>query len=360
MASFTSLAVGVAAWSRSHTTPVTYTPATLPTIHGQSSFSRSANALWMKLNDSDAVPDFDPDQPQPPHDPHHNFQGNLELASRLLPAWQGQAQSESGDAPLFEQLTLKKDFKHTLTLSRQLAQTPHSVWGDHDALDILRLVGRDCVIDAYDMGNLSALQLCVVAYTFLKADHLVRDRLGDAIATDLPAIERFRAIKKIPIDPANVHAPLVFIQESPAGFPELKVQTGHPDLQASLIVEQLVRSYQKTAMMASCGIHEIAQLLNEPLDQTHLEMYYTLTDASAHALLKNIHALPQPQYLMADWSNCQNAYEQCCRFFGEDYMQSIVFGNAQGPNELSLARHNLAFIAPILKDFLTGREVDWS
>lgn len=326
--------------------------------HGHSKpFNRCATNLWQAFNFNDAVPEFDPNNMGPLPKPHSRLQSNVSKL-QILPNWSKTGNDRSDEA-LFNKLITKHKFSNALVGARILAKEIHSVWGDSDALSLLQLAGRETVLSAYDHGNFDALTRCAVAFTVIEADHAIRQTVGAPIHEDLSAVDHYTGLKILGQRAFEEGRPAVFEQNNAAGGTELHVQPQHPNYTPALVLDTIAKSYQNQALLSVCGIHEIAKLLKEPMDQNHLEIYYALADSPRFAVCDQINPLPEPDYLIVNSERCANAYEQCRRHFGDSFMGRALFGNLPGPVSIEQAKYNLELIVPEMNRFIKGDSVDW-
>lgn len=323
----------------------------------QTQFAKQATGLWQAFNNNNAIPDFDPDNMGKPPDAHPKLSEHVSELD-ILPVWTPDEVNEN-DESLFLQLAVRKKFIHTLATARMLSGELFSVWGESQALSLLRLVGHDTIVQAYEKGRNEALNDCAVAFTLLEADQLIRANLGNCIEEQPCAVEHYKGLKVIrPQAPEENRSPVIE-RYNAAGHPELHVYPDHPDYEPHLILDQVASHYQNDALLSICSINELASLTGEKLAQNHLEIYFTLADSPRRDVCRKLAALPEHPYLVISAEKCDRAYEQCCRYFGETFMKQALFGNTHDGLDVERARQNLSLIVPKLNLFLNGEEVGW-
>ena len=332
-----------------------------------SNLARATHGLWMALDDAKLVPDFNSEDLGRPPLAHPKLQQRISELKQL-PLWRSGLQSPAA-ASLFKQINVQKHFAQTLGEARILAQSPHSMWGDTDALSLLQLAGPKLILDAYDHADAFALSACVTAYSLIKADHAVRASLGSVVVDEMQMVDVlspiqfsnyndvvFAAINGNPI-PETLPITVVY---NKANGPALHVQINHPKLTPELVLTNVVRLYQNQRVLASFGVEDIAVLLNEPLSGQHLTSYVTLIDGAFHHVCNSIQAVPEPVFSSLQWKDCKHAFEQCCRYLGEDFMLQTTFGLHPSTTHNTLFQERLMKILPVLQGFLKGDETSWS
>lgn len=323
-----------------------------------SSFARATHGLWMALDSEDLG--------RPPL-AHPKLQQRISELKQL-PLWRSGLRSPV-DASLFKQINVQKHFAQTLGEARILAQGPHSMWGDTDALSLLQLTGPKLILDAYDGDNTFALSACVTAYTLIKADHAVRAKLGSVVVDEMQMVDVLSPIQFSDYNDAVLAAPdrnpipealPITVVYNNANSPALHVRINHPKLTPELVLTNVVKLYQNQRVLASFGVEDIAVLLKEPLSGQHLASYVTLIDGAFHHVCNSIEVVPEPVFSSVQWNDCKHAFEQCCRYLGEDFMLQTTFGQHPSTTHNTLFQERLMKILPVLQGFLRGDETSWS
>jgi hypothetical protein len=314
----------------------------------ENNFARAAHGLWMGIENVEWVPEFNSENFGRPPAAHPTLSKKV-AQLKLLPDWRSDSRP--------------------INSARILAQGFFSVWGDSDALSLLQLVGPNIIIKAYDEGNWFALSACAVAYTLIEADHSVRERLGELVADEIQMVDVLSKIqfsnydKPIPMalnaDPVPDISPTKFSYNH-ADNSVLHVQINHPELKPSKLLTDVVRLYENKRALASFGVEDIATLLNEPISEHHVASYFTLVDAPFHHVCNSIDSIPEPVFMSFEWSDCKHAFEQCCRYFGEDFMLQTTFGKHPSTTHETLFKDRLMKILPVMQRFLNGDEASWS
>lgn len=331
-------------------------------------FARAANKLWMAMDNPEWVPDFSPHRMQRAPRAHPDLYQRIG-ALKLLPAWNSSVRTRE-DSQLFGKINAQQQFSRLLGQARILAQELHSVWGETDALSMLQLVGPDLVVEAYDRGDDFALSACAVAYTLIEADRAVRACLGAVVADEMQAVDvlsqigftRYRSDTMIGTQTA---------QEMQGAFPTtvvynnensavLNVQINHPQLRPTSLLGEVIGLYRNKRILHSFKVEDIAVLLKEPLSAHHLAAYFTLSLGPVQRVYNLIDdTVPDPVFMSVDWGKCKYAFEQCCRYFGEDFMMENVFGQNPSTTHRTLFNEKLMKILPVLQRFLRGDETSW-
>ncbi|MCE2746427.1 MAG: hypothetical protein LW710_11060 [Burkholderiales bacterium] len=325
----------------------------------QSNLARTTSNLWMALGDEGVVPDFNPGSLGRSPKAHPTLIGQISRL-KLLPGWQSSLGKNNS----------KPHFTQVLGEARMLAQEMYSMWGDTDALSLLQLVGSSRVIKAYDRGDDFALSACAVAYTLIRADQAVRAQLGELVDDEMQLVDTLSKIQFLNYDdlvpsiantkgvPSITPTTMVYNSE---GLPVLlKVRLNHPDLKPAGLLTEVLRMYENVSALASLGVEDIANLLNEPLSGIHVITFFTLVDGPFHHVCNSIEPIPEPVFSSFEWSDCKHAFEQCCRYFGEDFMLQTTFGKHPSTTHDTLFKDRLMKILPVMQRFLNGDEASWS
>lgn len=253
----------------------------------------------------------------------------------------------------------RENFKQILSEARILAQGNSIIWGCDSALGLIKAVGSETVIQAHDHATPQALDTCSVGLSLVLADQLVRQALGDIVQNDESLIHKIALIEtKRPLI-SDVNEPAISSYYDKENKLIVKIDLCHDSFRPAGLIVVAARNYHDMRVVKKLDSRNLARLTGQRINKIHLKMFYAMFAGSIEVLCRKIDPNSVSDEELYGVHIGVQAFEECCRHFGEDFMLRTMYGATPETSHPMLIQQRLRKIVPKLKRFILGEKASW-